>query len=80
MRAGWAYFAAWPQTAKDLAQMAQNELTISVLSIAGGKASAVALPSDAVGHNGGDRCRPERHRPIENEPSHFPVALPTNPR
>lgn len=43
MRAGWAYFAAWPQTAKDFAQLAQTKLTMPVLSIAGEKASAGAL-------------------------------------
>jgi len=43
MHAGWAYFAAWPQTAKDLAQLAQTKLTIPVLSIAGDKASAAVL-------------------------------------
>jgi pimeloyl-ACP methyl ester carboxylesterase len=43
MRAGWAYFAAWPQTAKDFAQMAQTKLTMPVLSIAGEKASAGVL-------------------------------------
>ena len=43
MRAGWAYFTSWPDTAKDFAQMAQNQLTMPVLSIAGEKASAVIL-------------------------------------
>lgn len=43
MRAGWAYFAAWPQTAKDFAQLVQTKLTIPVLSIAGEKASAGVL-------------------------------------
>src|SRR6516164_756006 len=43
MRAGWAYFAAWPDTAKDFAQLAQTKLTIPVLSIAGEKASAAIL-------------------------------------
>jgi pimeloyl-ACP methyl ester carboxylesterase len=43
MRAGWAYFAAWPHTAKDFAQLAQNKLTMPVLSLAGEKASASAL-------------------------------------
>jgi pimeloyl-ACP methyl ester carboxylesterase len=37
MRAGWAYFAAWPDTAKDFAQMAKTKLTMPVLSIAGEK-------------------------------------------
>ena len=37
MRAGWAYFAAWPETAKDFAEMAKTKLTMPVLSIAGEK-------------------------------------------
>jgi pimeloyl-ACP methyl ester carboxylesterase len=43
MRAGWAYFAAWPDTAKDFAEMARTKLTMPVLSIAGAKASAAIL-------------------------------------
>ena len=43
MRAGWAYFASWPDTAKDFAQMAETQLTMPVLSIAGEKASAAIL-------------------------------------
>ena len=45
MRAGWAYFAAWPETAKDFAEMAKTKLTMPVLSIAGEKASAAILGS-----------------------------------
>jgi pimeloyl-ACP methyl ester carboxylesterase len=43
MRAGWAYFASWPDTAKDFAQMAETPLNMPVLSIAGEKASAAIL-------------------------------------
>lgn len=43
MRAGWAYFAAWPDTADDFAQMAKTKLTMPVLSIAGDKARAAIL-------------------------------------
>jgi len=43
MRAGWAYFAAWPETAKDFSEMAKTKLTMPVLSIAGEKASAAIL-------------------------------------
>ncbi len=43
MRAGWAYFAAWPQTADDFAEMAKTKLTMPVLAIAGEKASAATL-------------------------------------
>jgi pimeloyl-ACP methyl ester carboxylesterase len=43
MRAGWTYFAAWPDTARDFAQLAQTKLTMPVLSIAGEKASAAIL-------------------------------------
>jgi pimeloyl-ACP methyl ester carboxylesterase len=37
MRAGWAYFASWQQTAKDFAQLAQTKLSIPVLAIGGEK-------------------------------------------
>ena len=43
MRAGWSYFAEWPETAKEFAQLSQTKLTIPVLSIAGEKASAGVL-------------------------------------
>jgi pimeloyl-ACP methyl ester carboxylesterase len=43
MRAGWAYFAAWPQTAKDFAELASRKLTMPVLSVAGENASAGTL-------------------------------------
>ena len=43
MRAAWAYFAAWPQTANDFAELAKTKLTMPVLSIAGEKASAATL-------------------------------------
>jgi pimeloyl-ACP methyl ester carboxylesterase len=43
MRAGWAYFAAWTDTAKDFAQLAKTKLSMPVLSIAGEKASARIL-------------------------------------
>jgi pimeloyl-ACP methyl ester carboxylesterase len=43
MRAGWAYFAAWTQTANDFAEMAKTKLTMPVLAIAGEKASASTL-------------------------------------
>ena len=43
MGAGWAYFAAWPETAKDFAEMAKAKLPMPVLSIAGEKASAAIL-------------------------------------
>ena len=43
MHAGWAYFAAWPDTAKTFADLAQTQLTMPVLSIAGERASATIL-------------------------------------
>ncbi len=43
MRAGWAYFAAWPQTANDFAEMAKTKLNMPLLAIAGDKASASTL-------------------------------------
>jgi len=43
MRAGWAYFTAFPETARDFAQLAQTKLTMPVLSIGGEKSLGVAL-------------------------------------
>ncbi|MGD0823885.1 MAG: alpha/beta hydrolase [Terriglobales bacterium] len=43
MRAAWAYFAAWSQTANDFAEMAKTKLAVPVLAIAGDKASASTL-------------------------------------
>jgi len=37
MQAAWAYFASWPQLAKDFAQLSQTKLTMPVLSIGGEK-------------------------------------------
>ena len=37
MRAAWAYFASWPQLAKDFSQLSQAKLTMPVLSIGGEK-------------------------------------------
>ena len=37
MGASWAYFAAWPETAKQFAEMAQTQLTMPVLTIGGDK-------------------------------------------
>jgi pimeloyl-ACP methyl ester carboxylesterase len=37
MRAAWAYFASWPQLARDFAQVSQTKLTMPVLSIGGEK-------------------------------------------
>jgi len=37
MRASWAYFASWPQLAKDFAKLSQTKLTMPVLSIGGDK-------------------------------------------
>jgi pimeloyl-ACP methyl ester carboxylesterase len=43
MRAAWAYFAAWPQTANDFAGLSKTKLTMPVLAMAGEKASAAIL-------------------------------------
>jgi pimeloyl-ACP methyl ester carboxylesterase len=37
MRAAWAYFASWPQLAKEFALLSQTKLTMPVLSIGGEK-------------------------------------------
>jgi pimeloyl-ACP methyl ester carboxylesterase len=43
MRAGWAYFVSFQQTAKDFAQLSQTKLTMPVLSIGGEKANGGVL-------------------------------------
>jgi len=43
MRAGWAYFVSFPQTAMDFAQLAQQKLTMPVLVIGGEKSLGEAL-------------------------------------
>ena len=35
MRAGWGYFAGFPQTAKDFAELSKTRLTMPVLSLGG---------------------------------------------
>jgi pimeloyl-ACP methyl ester carboxylesterase len=37
MRAGWAYFVSFPQTAKDFAKLAETKLSMPVLAIGGDK-------------------------------------------
>jgi len=43
MRAGWAYFVSFQKAATDFAQLAQNKLTMPVLSIGGEKANGEIL-------------------------------------
>ena len=43
MRAGWAYFIAFPQTAQDFAQLSQTKLTMPVLVIGGEKSLGIPL-------------------------------------
>jgi pimeloyl-ACP methyl ester carboxylesterase len=43
MHAGWAYFIAFPQTAKDFAELAKTKLNIPVLSLGGEKANGTVL-------------------------------------
>jgi pimeloyl-ACP methyl ester carboxylesterase len=43
MRASWVYFASFPQTARDFAQLAQTKLTMPVLVIGGEKSLGEAL-------------------------------------
>ncbi len=47
MRAAWAYFASWPQLAKDFAKMSQTKLTMPVLSIGGDKSLGGPLAEQA---------------------------------
>jgi len=43
MKAGWAYFSSFPQTAKDFVQLSQTRLTMPVLSIGGDKSLGEVL-------------------------------------
>ncbi len=43
MHAGWAYFANWPQTAKDFEQLSRTKLKMPVLAIGGEKANGAVL-------------------------------------
>lgn len=43
MAAGWAYFASFPKTATDFAELARTKLSIPVLSIGGDKSLGTAL-------------------------------------
>ena len=47
MRAAWAYFASWPQLAKDFSQLSQTKLTMPVLSIGGEKSLGKELGEQA---------------------------------
>jgi pimeloyl-ACP methyl ester carboxylesterase len=47
MRAAWAYFASWPQLAKEFAQLSQTKLTMPVLSIGGEKSLGKELGEQA---------------------------------
>ena len=47
MRAGWAYFASWPQLAKDFAQLSQTKLSMPLLSIGGDKSLGQELGKQA---------------------------------
>ena len=47
MRAGWAYFVAFPQTAKDFEELSRTNLKMPVLSIGGEKANGAALGAQA---------------------------------
>lgn len=47
MRAAWAYFASWPQLAKDFAQLSQTKLTMPVLSLGGDKSLGKELGEQA---------------------------------
>jgi len=47
MRAGWAYFISFPQTAKDFAQFSHTKLTMPVLVIGGEKSRGDGLGREA---------------------------------
>jgi pimeloyl-ACP methyl ester carboxylesterase len=65
MRAGWAYFASWPGTAKDFAQLAQTKLTMPVLSNRRRQGQRRdSWPTDEAGCHQRDCARSEGHRTL----------------
>jgi pimeloyl-ACP methyl ester carboxylesterase len=47
MRAGWAYFQSFPQTANDFAQLSKTKLSMPVLVIGGGRANGPIIGDQA---------------------------------
>jgi len=47
MRAAWAYFESWPQTAIDFAQLSQTKLSMPVLAIGGQRANGPLIGAQA---------------------------------
>lgn len=43
MRAGWAYFSSWLDTAKDFLNLSKTKLSMPVLAIGGDKANGTLL-------------------------------------
>jgi len=47
MRAGWAYFASFPETGQEFEKLARTKLAMPLLSIGGEKANGELLGSQA---------------------------------
>ena len=47
MRAGWAYFQSFPQTANDFAQLSKTKLSMPVLAIGGQRANGTVIADQA---------------------------------
>ncbi len=47
MRAGWAYFQSFPQTARDFAQLSRTKLSMPVLAIGGQRANGAVIGQQA---------------------------------
>jgi pimeloyl-ACP methyl ester carboxylesterase len=78
MRAGFAYFESFPQTAKDFEQLAKTPLSIPVLSIGGEKANGEILGRQVklVARNGTSVVIPGAgHWILEEKPAETMAAL-----
>jgi pimeloyl-ACP methyl ester carboxylesterase len=78
MRAGFAYFESFPQTAKDFEQLAKTPLSIPVLSIGGEKANGEILGRQVklVARNGTSVVIPGAgHWILEEKPAETVAAL-----
>ena len=78
MRAGWAYFVSFSQTAKDFASLAQTKLTMPVLSIGGDKSLGEFLGRQmalAASNVTAVTVRDSGHWLLEEQPKETTAAL-----
>jgi len=78
MRAGWAYFSAFPQTAREFSQLGQTKLAMPVLVVTGQKAGGTALAQQfrLVASNVSELVLPDTgHFVVDERPREVEQAL-----